>query len=140
MKDGVPKISDFGLSCYSLDTTSLSTNCGTRRFKPPESAYIKDGVILSDATDYYALGVLLFLMLYRRFPTFRFDLAAVGPVPQFPVFSTVTRKAKRMLRGLMHPNPGNRSDYRTVMDHDWMKDNESAASGKRWKRFFKRPD
>ena len=67
-KDGVPKLSDFGLSC-KIGTPS--SGAGTTKFMAPELVTVnnkKEGVPVSPAHDVWSLGVLLFTLLTGRFP------------------------------------------------------------------------
>jgi eukaryotic-like serine/threonine-protein kinase len=65
---GVPKISDFGLAKRVLDARGRPVAdgiCGTPNFMAPE---LFQGEHASPASDVYALGVCLYLMLTGRLP------------------------------------------------------------------------
>ena len=70
-KDGVPKLSDFGLACTI--GTPLD-GAGTTKFMAPELLTDhgkKEGVPADPSHDVWSLGVLLYTMLTGRFPWLR---------------------------------------------------------------------
>src|SRR5262249_43169969 len=72
-KDGVPKISDFGLAkllgeeAEAIETTQVGTVIGTPTYMAPEQAIGAIGET-GPATDIYALGMSLYELLAGRRP------------------------------------------------------------------------
>lgn len=70
LKNGDPKITDFGLAKMTEDVKSLTTKgciMGTAYYMSPEQAMGKIDE-LDESTDIYALGVMLYLILTGMFP------------------------------------------------------------------------
>lgn len=65
--DGVARVTDFGVAHAAVDEglTSHGTTVGTASYMAPEQAR---GGALSEATDLYAVGVVLFELLTGRLP------------------------------------------------------------------------
>ncbi len=66
-RDGVVRVTDFGIAHQAVETalTSHGTTVGTASYMAPEQAR---GSALSEATDLYAVGVVLFELLSGRLP------------------------------------------------------------------------
>ena len=69
----IPKISDFGLSRFRGEATSMSRPSGTTPPPPPPARWP------SEATDVYWLGMVIYEVLTRRAP-FQ-DVSAGGSIP-----------------------------------------------------------
>lgn len=66
-----PKFVDFGLSKQNAPIgTESSTFCGTYPYLPPEMIF---GPSYTNAVDFWQLGVIMYLMEYRRLPFFSED-------------------------------------------------------------------
>jgi CheY-like chemotaxis protein len=63
-RDGMAFITDFGLASSAAQSPGLK-GAGTPRYMAPE---LFDGAPATPASDFYACGVLLFLMLTGRYP------------------------------------------------------------------------
>lgn len=66
-RDGVIRVTDFGIAHQAVETalTSHGTTVGTASYMAPEQAR---GGALSEATDLYAVGVVLFELVTGRLP------------------------------------------------------------------------
>ncbi|MDQ3043841.1 MAG: protein kinase [Chloroflexota bacterium] len=65
--DGVARLTDFGIAHVAVDSglTSHGTTIGSASYMAPEQAR---GGVLTEATDLYAVGVVLFELLTNRLP------------------------------------------------------------------------
>ena len=65
MKENVPKICDFGLAKKLPQNQMAESYCGTRPYFSPELLEKKS---YSYKADLWALGVILYRMLFKEFP------------------------------------------------------------------------
>jgi serine/threonine protein kinase len=108
----------------------MSTSCGSPFYAAPE-VIISDGMCVGPAVDVWSGGVLLYVMLAGYLP---FDDDPTNPngdninllhkyivnTPlSFPDF--ISTEARDLLSLMLVPDPKNRSDIQTVMNHHWLR-------------------
>ena len=102
--DGVVRITDFGIAIPRSDA-SLHLHTGTPRYMAPEQQV--QGAALSERTDVYALGLLLYELLAGRLPP-----ELPGPTQQMPRLSTlvpnVNAQLERVVMQALSPDPQQR--------------------------------
>ena len=119
LKDGVPKLTDFGLSCRMGDDRNLGVPCGTRGYRSPESVNRQaEMTTLPKAGDYYSLGITLHVMIFGAFP--RFNTRCLLRHVTIPNEPRTGRLLPKLLDGLLHANPRKRFDVARVTGHRWM--------------------
>jgi serine/threonine protein kinase len=109
-RDGTVKIADFGIA-YAAEATSLTeagTILGTASYLAPEQA---GGEAVTEASDLYALGAVLYELLSGR-PPYAFEsLADVGTRPRLsspPPLHGVPVELERVVLRCLEPNPADR--------------------------------
>jgi eukaryotic-like serine/threonine-protein kinase len=109
-RDGAVKIADFGIA-YAAEATSLTeagTILGTASYLAPEQA---EGEAVTEASDLYALGAVLYELLSGR-PPYAFEsLADVGTRPRLsspPPLPGVPADLERIVVRCLEPSPADR--------------------------------
>ncbi|XP_004308971.1 PREDICTED: CBL-interacting protein kinase 18-like [Fragaria vesca subsp. vesca] len=129
-KDGVLKVSDFGLSAFSESKRKhalLHTTCGTPNYVAPE--VIRLGAYDGAKADIWSCGVILFQLLagYRPFDDsnlnnmFRKICASEYRCPRW--FSDDIRK---LLFGILNTNPNERFLASDIMRSSWFQEGLSS--------------
>jgi serine/threonine protein kinase len=120
--EGYVKLTDFGLSKILTDVDgSTSSFCGTVDYLAPEViCHLPYGT----AVDWWALGVLVFELLYRRTPfandnrTKMFQNICKQDV-QFP--TSADPDAVALIRGLLTKDPAQRMAFRQLKNHPFFR-------------------
>eukprot|EP00929_Paragymnodinium_shiwhaense_P013114 TRINITY_DN12097_c0_g1_i1.p1 TRINITY_DN12097_c0_g1~~TRINITY_DN12097_c0_g1_i1.p1 ORF type:complete len:417 (+),score=80.38 TRINITY_DN12097_c0_g1_i1:148-1398(+) len=141
------KLIDFGMAANN--TSGLKVMCGSAAMRAPEAFAVaadaparwKDmyGYSYGAGVDLWALGVVLYLMLYGRLP-YRAPTGAEVAVrvcspnfePPFPVSdgSGPSAASEEVLRGLLKKRPDERMTASEALEMHWLQE----ASGKRRRR------
>jgi serine/threonine protein kinase len=108
--DVLLKLADFGLA--KDVSMGLQTFCGTPHYLAPE---VKRGQY-SEAVDIFALGVLLYVLLYAHFP---FDQNE-DPDPQSLEWNHVSAPCRDLLSALMNAQPELRPSAAQALVHHWV--------------------
>lgn len=123
-KDGVLKVSDFGLSALpeQLKNGLLHTACGTPAYTAPEVVCRRgyDGA----KADAWSCGVILYVLLAGYLPFDDSNLINMYKKIhkrdyQFP--SWISKQAKSVIYQLLDPNPNTRMSIETLMSLSWFK-------------------
>jgi len=108
----------------------MLTSCGTPSYAAPELV-ISDGMYIGPAADIWSCGVILYAMLAGYFP---FDDDPANPdgdnihllykyivnTPlSFPDY--ISTEARDLLSLMLVPDPKNRADIQTIMNHRWLR-------------------
>ena len=114
------KLSDFGLARKILAGEKDSNfNCGTVEYAAPELLQ-NDSVEVPFKADIWSLGVVLYSLLYRRFP---FD----GPTPKVlkirvltsePIYTEIEGNSElvKLVKKLLNKNPLNRPSIKEIIN------------------------
>jgi len=109
--DGHIRLTDFGLSKDSLHGGGLTkTFCGTPEYLAPEVIQQKSGGY-GKSVDWWALGVLIFEMLYGVPPFYQENLKVMYEDilhAEIPFPNNFTPQAKEIISGLMERDPADR--------------------------------
>jgi [calcium/calmodulin-dependent protein kinase] kinase len=128
-KDGILKLSDFGVSKYVEDENSLFTDSdGTPAFLPPESCG-KQG-FRGKPADIWASGITLYLMIYGELPFKGMGTGAARVITlyrsiqyddlEFPEDFLVSLELKDLLRRILDKNPETRITMDNIINHPWV--------------------
>ncbi len=108
LNNDIIKIIDFGFAVKANKETYQTLLCGTPSYMAPEIVSKKD--YIAQYSDIWSLGVLLYTMLYGRFP-FRaqededlFDLIKEGFII-FPDTPVISDNIKSLIKKIMNVNP-----------------------------------
>lgn len=115
------KIADFGWSVHAVSSSRRKTICGTLDFLAPE---LCEGQEYDTSIDLWALGILLYEMLYGK-PPFEesSDVETKERIKQvdlcFPE-GRISEGAKNLIRSLLRRNPDKRLPLSRVLVHPWI--------------------
>ena len=108
IKDDIIKIIDFGFAVKGNKETYQKLFCGTPSYMPPE--IVNKEKYIAQYSDIWSLGVLLYTMLYGRFP-FKakddetlFELINEAKV-KFPENISVNENIKALIKKLLNVDP-----------------------------------
>ena len=108
LEDDTIKLIDFGFAVKANKQTYQKLFCGTPSYMPPE--IVNREKYIAQYSDIWSLGVLLFTMLYGRFP-FRarddetlFKLINEGNLV-FPEYISVDEYIKNLIKKIINVNP-----------------------------------
>lgn len=126
IKDGIVKISDFGLSCRVKNEMTSKNFSGTHEFIAPEIIEINSKIIASPyAIDYYSLGITLYDLVFKKPPKFHI-LVPFGRRIMFPIFQHTSESVRSMISGLVRQNPAERFKSIDLLTHPLLlKENSS---------------
>ncbi|CAE7535509.1 fhkC [Symbiodinium sp. CCMP2592] len=117
------KIADYGLSKYNDEGEPLRSMVGTPQYWAPEMLKAKGRQGYDERVDLWSLGVLLYVMLYGRYP-FRGDNANEqiknGTFELSRVKSPPSEDAQDLIRKLLKVNPGDRLPLSGCLEHPWL--------------------
>lgn len=138
-QDGYIKITDFGLSKFSLNDNSL-TICGTPEYLAPEILYKKG---YGKDIDWWSLGCLVYEIVAGIPPFYsknREDLfhQIKFQNPKYPNF--ITEQCQNLIEHLLKKEPSQRLGFngvQEVKDHPWFKNiNWFYLENKKYEPFF----
>ncbi|KAK9447132.1 kinase-like domain-containing protein [Limtongia smithiae] len=132
-KDGITKISDFGVSYSSGlsgedDELELAKTAGTPAFFAPELCYNDPELPrpqITNKIDIWALGVTLFCLLYGRCPFTAdnefelFNVIATDPLV-FPDEPAMPDNAKALIRNMLEKDPEKRMSIGEIKHNPWV--------------------
>ena len=108
IKDDIVKIIDFGFSVKGSKDSYQKLFCGTPSYMPPE--IVNKEKYIAQYSDVWSLGVLLYTMLYGRFP-FKakndeklFELINEADV-KFPDTIYVSENIKKLIKKILNVEP-----------------------------------
>lgn len=122
------KICDFGLSTTVTDTDDpLSTYCGSKTYAAPE--LFKGNPYSGRPVDIWALGIILYTLLFGRFPWRSTDstgnLVAEITSGRFVI---PLHPASPLLHSMLHVNPSLRITAKNILRHPWITDDKYHTS------------
>ena len=118
------KIIDFGISGsnYGKDKSTA----GSLAYMPPE-VLTSSNTAADPAIDVWALGIILFFMLYGHLP-FRGSTekevakSITAAKVLFPIEKKkVTNECKKLVQGMLNKNPATRLKINEILQSDWLK-------------------
>jgi len=121
-------IVDFGLSMIKGQPDAMDGLFGSLDYISPEALLKK---YYCEATDMWATGVILFILL-SGYPPFWADntrgkqTAIIKGTYDFnePIWSKISDEAKNLIKGLLQVDPTKRSTVDEVLDHSWLRNIE----------------
>jgi len=117
------KVIDWGLS--TTDPTNCFKICGTPEYAPPEMWNRSKSVPFDGCTaDVFSLGVILYALLFGRFPFTSYELSAMRrgeevPRPLMDSLS-VSDSAKHLLLAMLETNPKRRITMEEILKLEWI--------------------
>lgn len=116
------KLTDFGLSKLHQVNHSefMRSRCGTLSYIAPE---VLAGEKYTSSVDIWALGVMLYVMLFLQFP-FTGDVQNMYNEMRSGDLSyptSISRDLKSLIRGLLTMDPTERITLQGIMSHPWIK-------------------
>lgn len=117
-RGGVAKLADFGWSICMRQPEKLGVVGGTRQFRAPEIWQDKE---YGAPVDLWALGVVVFQMLFARMPFHEDRVRHWWCWLTFPNTPEVSHDAKDLVRGLLRRNPAKRLTAKDVLVHPWIR-------------------
>ncbi|KAL4347031.1 hypothetical protein GQ457_17G025800 [Hibiscus cannabinus] len=122
------KLADFGLATYIKPGQCLHGTVGSPFYIAPE--VLVGGY--NQAADIWSAGVILYILLSGTPPFWGktksriFDAVRAADL-QFPSdpWDRISDSAKKLVRGMLNTDPSQRLTAREVLDHSWMKNDES---------------
>ncbi|CEM36746.1 unnamed protein product [Vitrella brassicaformis CCMP3155] len=130
-EDATLKLIDFGLSKRVKNDRPLTDCCGTIHYLAPECIKGKSKYW----GDMWALGVILYMMLYGKLP-FKGpnDQAIMKNIllkqPEIPAKSgerPISKEAQDLLKKLLRKDPHKRLTAEQCLDHPWLQEPEDEA-------------
>ena len=119
IKDDIIKIIDFGFAVKGSKDTYQKLFCGTPSYMPPE--IVNKEKYIAQYSDVWSLGVLLYTMLYGRFP-FKakedeklFELINKADV-KFPEDIDVSNNIKNLLKKILNVDPKSRPSPEDIIN------------------------
>ncbi|KAJ1501930.1 hypothetical protein HMI54_009570 [Coelomomyces lativittatus] len=107
---------DFGSAAYTRsESNQFNTFCGTIDYCPPEVVLGKP--YQGKPQDIWALGILLYVLLYGEVPFFNFDeiLSRSIRVPK-----VISDESVSLLKQMLNKDVKKRINIKQVLDHPWL--------------------
>ncbi|KAF2896581.1 hypothetical protein ILUMI_09593 [Ignelater luminosus] len=125
------KIADFGLSKLIVNSTVMTTTCGTPNFLAPEiidNRYQK----YTQEVDIWSLGVILFYMLSGQLPfqsdslhyLFRLILSGEYSMDE-TLWCLISNDAKDLVKHMLVVDPEKRIKISDILSHPWITNDSS---------------
>jgi len=125
------KLIDWGLS-VSDNADKCFKLCGSPEYAAPEIwNRLPDVPYDAFKADMFSLGVILYALLYGRFPYGKQALQLMRKgfaVGQIDLPGDMSHDVKDLLKGMLHPNPSKRYSLTDVEKHAWLSDLLAASS------------
>lgn len=123
------KICDFGLSnTVNAEDDPLSTYCGSKTYAAPE--LFKGKPYIGRPVDIWALGIILFTLLFGRFPWKSTE--STGNLV-FEItngrFVIPLHPASPLLHSMLQVNPSMRITAKNILRHPWVTETETEING-----------
>lgn len=116
--DGSVKLADFGICAMMGACGVVQGLCGTPGYQAIEQLHDHP---IGPPADFYAVGVVMFNMLFKCFPYEPADRNARISRLQFPKTRTLlSPDAKNLMHRLLHPNPRARISGSDVLKHPFI--------------------
>ena len=118
------KLIDFGFAIKSNKKEFQKFFCGTLNYMPPE--IINKKKYLPYYSDIWSLGVLLYTMIYGRFPfnakdeDSLFDLINEGKL-EFPHDIETSDEVKNLIKKIIVVQPDKRASLNEIINNSWFK-------------------
>lgn len=120
-QSGRIKLTDFGIAHLSnSDHTHAGQMLGSPRYMSPEQAMGRE---IDGRSDIFSLGAVLYEMLTARYafdgdslPTILYRVINETPVPAASLRSGISDRVSNLLSRMLHRNPAERPDARTLLD------------------------
>ncbi|MCQ2819913.1 MAG: serine/threonine-protein kinase [archaeon] len=117
---------DFGISGVSNGKNREKINAGTLRYIPPE-LLLTDDSGSSNKIDMWAMGIILYLLIYKKFPFEGTDEQIRDKICNqaliLPKKVLIKKTLANLLRALLEKNPNNRIDITSTLFYEWFNDN-----------------
>ncbi|KAL8451149.1 hypothetical protein Emed_002187 [Eimeria media] len=122
------KIADFGLSHFVVGTTGMRTEAGTLAYLAPEVWSQTSQYSSPFQLDVWALGVILYALTQGKLPFAQADKLVVDRLHKESLAfdSNPSPELKKIVLGMLHPDPRKRLNLSDVMNAPWIK------AGKLW--------
>jgi serine/threonine protein kinase len=117
------KLIDFGISGSNYGKEK--STAGSLAYMPPEVLTVKS-TVADPAIDIWAMGIILYFMLYEHLPFKGPTLkdvynAIIKSKVVFPSNKKVTEECKRLIQGMLNKNPKVRLKINEILQSDWLK-------------------
>ncbi|KAL8424767.1 hypothetical protein Efla_001356 [Eimeria flavescens] len=122
------KIADFGLSHFVVGTTGMRTEAGTLAYLAPEVWTQTSQYSSPFQLDVWALGVILYALTHGKLPFAQADKLVIDRLYKETLAfdSNASPELKKIILGMLHPDPRKRLNLSDVMNAPWIK------AGKPW--------
>eukprot|EP01026_Neomeris_dumetosa_P009200 TRINITY_DN13074_c0_g1_i6.p2 TRINITY_DN13074_c0_g1~~TRINITY_DN13074_c0_g1_i6.p2 ORF type:complete len:280 (-),score=20.17 TRINITY_DN13074_c0_g1_i6:414-1139(-) len=124
------KLCDFGYTKHLQQDGLSSSRVGSMPYASPEVVFARPNDVYDGMKrDIWALGVLLYIMLAKRYP---FDPARHSLLDlcerirrgdyRFPPKLAISEDVKDLIAGLLNPNPQQRFTLKEIINHKWIQE------------------
>lgn len=117
------KVVDFGIAGKCQNNKGERSDAGTIKFMPPEM-HSGENNFASPGIDVWALGVILFCMLFGQYPFDEEDeeeliKTIIESELEIPTHACITQSAKDLLRRMLTKKPDLRINMCEIETHGW---------------------